>query len=684
MQQILRLLTVICIFFFPHTGLGVTYNLLTANAMCFAYEASINKSLSDIDCYDETGGTKFFTNAPAKIFRFVRRSSSSTFLNPKIEVCYKVCTAGDTTVSDCKTLSAWGECRSIAATRFCARPAAPGRNGNQTNIYPGCNFKADDPRYLSPNPRVQVCAYEDPWAGNAADPSDYNKRKMLYHYNTRYSETTDLVKALADLGIDSTKLFLSESSKNNIGTTLAEMLNRFSGEALTKINLIVVDGDDAIGCVDLPIGPYPPPFCPTLGNGQPYPLGQRICEPNAQPTMANQCMVSVTPTTFEQPAIRVTFDDIIPRCNNNMQAGTECVNFYSDSGATSLAQNINPPVDTMAICGTGSAPCVQLPQGKTYTNNLPIRAMYTNLTNYYKSPYESNIYSLYRVSDVGIKIYGVNASPYQDLVLQYSNGSYNTPTVTIDDGRDGENNPANRQRSFMARLEYKTESLTEKEVCLYETTGGNSTKLDCVDRPSMPKPVVTPCNTPLCPPTGDCNTPIIRAVTCNSTAASPKMVVGVGNPIDYKIAIYTNNTTNTLELYGDTSLSIKKYNSVTQKQDPTNGDYICVVGYSSNERVLVKLIPDPNNSSKKIPSLRSQDRLLPRYDPANPVVVTNSYNNGDIIDYPARVPVNPTLLDVLMARYGYTDPKQVVNNLTEVVRPKTPLELGLCVPIPAS
>jgi hypothetical protein len=674
MQQILRLF-IIFILFYPQFGLGITYELANATLICTGIEASLNKSLGDLDCsdIDNTG----------KYIKFVRRSSSSNFLNPKIEVCYKLCGLGFDAANDCKTLSAWGECDEImvlemAPVRFCARPAAPGKNGNNTDGQPGCNFPPDDPRYLRSNERVQVCVYEDPMA--PADAADFNPYKMLYHYQTRYSDTTDFVQALGNLGIDITKIFISDFSKNDIGTSLAEMLNEFTGKTFTRINTTVVNGNDAIGCVELPIGPYPPPFCPTLGNGQPYPLGQRICEPNVQPTMANQCMVSVTPTTFERPAIRVTFDDIIPRCNNNTPAGTECVNFYSDTGATSLIDNIRPPVDTMAICETGSAPCVKLPQGKTYTNNLPIRPIYTNLTNYYKSSYESNIYSLYRVSDVDIKLYGVNASPYQDLVLQYSNGSYNTPTVTIDDGRDSESNAANRQRSFMAKLEYKTESLTEKEVCLYETTGGHSTKLDCVDRPRMPRPVVTPCNTPLCPSTGDCNTPIIPSVNCNSTSASPKMVVGVGNPIDYIVATYNNP----LELYGDTSLSIKKYNSVTQQLDPINGDYICVVGYTNSERVLVKLIPDPNDSSKKIPSLKPQDRLVPRYIPANPVVVTNSYKNGDIIDYLARVEVDPNLLGVLMTRYGYTDPKQVINDLTEVVRLKTPLELGLCAPIPAS
>jgi hypothetical protein len=156
----------------------------------------------------------------------------------------------------------------------------------------------------------KICAYEDPWIGEnlfsqaleghvfVPDLFDFDPTHQVFHYqNGDISPVAKIIISLVNMCASYTTLevqlvsliveaifgTISSSAKSTIESitkpiewfiqefakAIADML-----EAIGQVNMAVTD---EYGCVNIPLGAYPPQYCHTLESNDPDPFVEQIC-----------------------------------------------------------------------------------------------------------------------------------------------------------------------------------------------------------------------------------------------------------------------------------------------------------------------------------------------------------------------------------------------------------------------
>ena len=234
----------------------------------------------------------------------------STYLEPKIRVRGRQCNFAACWTTD-HTLAWDGQCVTLASgygiplLRVCARVAIPANYkanfpqdygytekvhlDTQGQTIPDKIPKGYDGQFVDFNP-PKLCLYKDPAFlsfKDGFDLMDLDPNKQSAHKTTEVHPVVKVMIFLVDMVVEANKapyqllgalVGLIAGNDSSGQTTFASVLKdlfSFIGWIIEKIGDTVISILKAIGqinrsvegsygCVELPLGPFPPPFCPTL------------------------------------------------------------------------------------------------------------------------------------------------------------------------------------------------------------------------------------------------------------------------------------------------------------------------------------------------------------------------------------------------------------------------------------
>ncbi len=517
--------------------------------------------------------------------------------------------------------SPWG----IPLNRVCARLAVPGDAEQDIPADPGYTFRkhltregaeVDDEPFMGTDgqpvylDRPKLCAYMDPSlmdtialinpinlivtaAMSAASDSnqfvidlmDYNPDKQPIHNTGGIHPIAKLlisvikslaggagsisdaigsiISAIPDANQDITKGIFDTISDafEYVGEAFVMILEEFG-----QFNRVVLDPTSDkyhLGCVEIPVGPYPPQFCPTIRPFSPPPTTQLICQQEASndyalSTSTNNCVVSsTTVNNFIHNSIRITFDNFIPICmhgENPAQTDT-CItlsNFDLFNSARNLHALTNRQ-DIIPLCSrsTGTGPCVNNtmlcsrenpPDGcingfrVVYSSNTGSTSVPKGYFVDMKTPCNEVIApcvpnssgecivqvpdsckvpdcTASAVNNNCQKIWGINAGNFVDTFIEFP--SIQQPTdiadltqqVTVKD-------VVGTQRSFTASIvRTPTTDQDQSKICVYE----GARLVGCQARQAVPKPMILEC---------DPNSPVV-GITCTNNYFTPRFIASM-------------------------------------------------------------------------------------------------------------------------------------------------------------
>lgn len=496
--------------------------------------------------------------------RCVSRPRSSNYFNPQLRVCSEVCAFAICTCSDI-VLSGRGECKyvweTIVPIRFCARAAAPGCIKSETDNNGNCIGHVDEsPSYGNNKPRVRICAYQDPIDLGDTDGL-FGTGYMPYHHNTPKPTGSDAATASKVLASSALVLLAVNpplALLTGIAAGIAALFN------VTTYNTWVVDGDGTHGCVEAPAGPPPPPFCPFYQSGDsmtpPAPSINRICKQNEVSTANSICVNTYgtlnlwgnTYSSFEQPLVRIGFDNFIPICSLD-KTTKNCVEISTNGNNTDEIHNTYQ--DRLPICNESSSnlPCIKFVGYTPLSTQSSYRVVYyipdgslpaQTVTNWYQDPCDTPIVgndcmsssSKSKCQKINLTLYGVNDGNFYDIGYNFPNAG-STQGQTVNKGSQKVQpiiDTNNRSRTFAAKIDPNAPT----QICVSEvdTSGTEKAEIGCFDRPPAPTPIIANCNQKTCvtPSVIDGNN-VIKAnqqvcieASCTTTHMEPKMVVGLG------------------------------------------------------------------------------------------------------------------------------------------------------------
>lgn len=312
------------------------------------------------------------------------RTQESTYFEPKVRVrtqsCnFFACWHQYTTLNWDGDCIIWPGFAGLPLLRICARVAVPAvppdeLNKTGTPADPGYTLgwhlndvgaREDDTKFYETDGkeivfnRPKLCAYSDPglvnlvsYTGVHIDPFDWNPISQPIH------KTTALHPLIRSL------IFLLDQASSMSGPAMIEkLLEMIGAEDIPGLNVMLsivkaigmifelftslveavlravgtlngsVD-DYEFGCVELPSGPFPPPYCPKIVPFVPTPSTNLICSKKSlndqtffdQSAEIPPCVVSKTRNNFVHNTVRVGFDDLIPLCKGENSLETDrCV-----------------------------------------------------------------------------------------------------------------------------------------------------------------------------------------------------------------------------------------------------------------------------------------------------------------------------------------------------------------------
>ena len=470
---------------------STNYNNIS-NSVVNQYNSILNSSVVTgtvdgvVDAYDDVsnflGG--FFTVNPfspnplkpnfGKCFDetwSVKQPGSSSAFTPKITVSNRIviaCIGYKGSV----TLHGYGQCKFIGLVRVCARNTAPCTNGNDiacsSRSYnygntsgsssdnwscPGCLYKQS----------YRVCGFEDPMF--PADLTDTKPSSMPFHLKTSVPPDVTGGDQLVMLGafIFAAGVLIPGLGAGTMligaGLMLAGGIMELIEFITSKMNYTVIANH---GCVEIPLTPFPPPYCPqiqgfipqanvlgicqnspdfqnnSLAPGyQNYLLGQAINSkigstyPNKTQvsTLDNQCEIVKSGnlklySTFENPIIRLYFFNPLPICSSGYTGKSDvCVKL---TGTVTEAANLwYNNFDLIPTCSSSvTTNCISFPSGSAplssfmpyySVNNMSGLGLTTGTAtqnvNFASMP---SLPSIADSSQPGLDFAGINNSKYLD------------------------------------------------------------------------------------------------------------------------------------------------------------------------------------------------------------------------------------------------------------------------------
>jgi hypothetical protein len=521
----------------------------------------------------------------------------STYFDPKIRLRAQECNSFACWPLT-KTLNWDGECAvwptpwGLPLLRICARIAVPADPNKGLPADPGYTFRqhlnwegalvADIPSIGVDNQPIyndgpKLCAYRDPSmldvisvGGINVDLMDWNPTRQILHKTKELHPIAKVILTFVNFVTQT-----GQSLLQMIGTLL-DMLGgvvipgldifkpifeflgtiiQLFGDVIAAIikefgQLNRVVDDYKFGCVNIPIGPMPPPFCPKIQSFVPMASVQSVCPlgTNGMPVTSSEdtpCVVSKLVNNSIRNTIRLGFDIFVPLCANNEDPTQtdKCVTLTSSGPfeSASTMHAVSARRDNIQKCPSSGAPCVNTKINfvcDVSQNGCEdgFRVVYgteagskLSASNYFYDFVDSkNTIAMVDCSGSQSvncqKIWGINTGQYIDITLTFpqiqnpGDLSPLTQTFSLNDSNG-------TSRSFTAVIvrtsTFNTNaSFTQSpnQICVFE----NGTDLvGCVDRISAPKPKIYGCSSG------------ISGISCNNTYFEPALIASIEDGTDY-------------------------------------------------------------------------------------------------------------------------------------------------------
>ena len=513
-------------------------------------------------------------------FQYCAQSTQdSSYFDPKIKVQFETCNFG--CWSDSVTLRGYGgECKifptgyGIPTVRICARIARPisiinkssdpGMDATSQFVHHNYNnvgqlvedqkYKRSDGTsdYLT---SAKLCAYDDPGLiqglfnlgtrGDEADFFDIDPNSQPVHEGGKGSNPVmDALQVSLSL-ITNGPAFSATFGKAVVGMISGTGLDisflnpvidficklvSFFGNAFAdlikqylQINRVVKGN---LGCVNIPLGPYPPPYCDSIPKGKPTPITFAICRQYAdkveEPSKTNNCILSdgsgSNRNNIIHNTIRVAFQNLIQLCKpNEIGPIDSCVKIQRAYSPKQL----HDKNDVIATCpGNFVDPCVEISQEMRKSINFYLqtaRVVYgidpygdgkVRRMDYYPDvSYSNQNPSILPTNKSQVAVWGIDAANFQDITVDLSGKAiaYHDDDKQHFSSLDAERitnttvvDSSYNQRKFTAvvvldpkntKPQYQDQSMTE--ICVYEEVGTEQRKIGCQSRlPKIPDTII--------------------------------------------------------------------------------------------------------------------------------------------------------------------------------------------------
>lgn len=342
----------------------------------------------------------------------------------------------------------------------------------------------------------------------------------------------------------------------NIGTILSDMLS-FIGDILVAVGSLITDYlkevgqlnravDDAIvGCVNIPLGPYPPPFCDVLKPFSQNVVAQTICATGddglpIKSLQGKECVVSDLRNNYIHNAVRIGYDHYVPICQKgeDPMSTDKCVVIQNlDSFASaSLMHNATNRKDIIKPCSEGSGGngiCVNTRIAHTCSNNgngcgEGFRIVYGTTLGKTVTPrpyFRDDLGDCPSTSSVTCQtVWGINTGDFADvsLVFDPAQTEYDIAPLSGDISLDNEGKTETFTYSIYRTSEFNsTYSFTQdpSQICVFK----DKDIVGCKPRATRPKVLVY-----------DCDYDGIPGLTCESDYFNPKMIFSYS--VNYKLS----------------------------------------------------------------------------------------------------------------------------------------------------
>lgn len=484
-------------------------------------------------------------------------------------------------------------------------PADPGYNPYHSLNFEGALKKdellKDDDGNVIELQMPKICAYDDPditysilamAVGAAAGPAgmiaaaavtdifDYDPTKQITH-NTE-GEVNIIVQIIIFLikfgepGFDM-MMSLSESFLKAINLDFIADINAAIASLVMVIGDFIVEVLEWIGnvnkfviadlgCVQIPLGPYPPPYCPELRNIFPKAKITQICfqkegapSDRISSTYDNPCAVSNLHNNIIHNSVRIGFDKIYQICDpeTDPEEDEKCITLNINGnvvGGINGTETILPGImnsmtgekNLIRNCTSGDSLCVQTKFGtpcsvtsngcnngfrivfaqRTYAGTAQNKQgeMTTNFDYRILKNYASDLPPCSLESNSSCQVvYGVNFGEFQDIAMTFPTLEYSYNDTLIEQTLSL-NDPNQLKRDLRILLPRKNTEvegfrydLNPKEICALE----ENNVLGCVPRPIDLLPEIFECDSPS------------SQLSCTSTHFEPMAVLQLKSGDDY-------------------------------------------------------------------------------------------------------------------------------------------------------
>ena len=526
----------------------------------------------------------------------------STYFTPRIRVRGQQCNVGGCWTTD-NTLDWNGDCVTLASGygafplhRMCARIALPkddlrgfAQDPGYTNGVHLNSQGAEEPDEViigrDGNPVTfespKLCLYRDSAfmsvkGGLSIDFMDLDPNHQSMHKTDKVHPVVEVIifflsvitqtgGSLADMVSNLFSLLDNgEEGQTTFGSVMKDIFS-FIGEVISwvggaikgyledigQINRAV--DSKKYGCVNLPMGPYPPPFCERVGSFFQVAEVQDICvaDSNGAPVLSvasAECHVSTLQNNFIRNSVRVSYENLVPLCKNgeNPNITDKCVEI-ENIGAFASAKGMHASTarrDIIKHCSNAApgAPCVNsMVQHSCSVSSNGCQAGYRIVYGHNlggvvtpKPYYRDDIPDCPASgSAVCQEIWGINRGEFVDISLifpKYQTGDDISPLVknfTLNDkgGRTAYfNSSIVRTPTFLPDFGF---TQNPDQICVYE----GEFVVGCRNRPMIFKPNVYECN----------NSPE-PGITCSSSYFDPKFIVSYSAGADSTIAVIEPET----------------------------------------------------------------------------------------------------------------------------------------------
>ncbi len=338
------------------------------------------------------------------------RTSESSYFTPKIRIRTQSCNSfacwsQSTTLNWDGDCIIWPGAYALPLLRICARIAVPEIPANGINSAtpadPGYSkgkhlndvgYLEDDEKFYDENKneivfdRPKLCAYSDPGLVNLisdtgvhSDPLDWNPLNQALHKTNELHPITKILLFFMDTAGGASiaemlsQLLTMTGAENIPGLDVLQVIIKAIGEVLNFSTTIVKfmlktfgtlngDVDDyKFGCVELPFGPMPPPYCPELGKFVTVPTTKAVCSKKDKngffvQNSAQPCVVSKLANNVINNVVRISLDNLVPVCRNgeNPKDTDKCVIINGLSLQASVVHTSTAQSDVIKKCDPGN------------------------------------------------------------------------------------------------------------------------------------------------------------------------------------------------------------------------------------------------------------------------------------------------------------------------------------------